>query len=125
MLIKIARSQLGQYLVGFTFEYLAFLLPVRRVFENKHLIAFHHLRPAYPVHILIVPKCKIKDLGEIQQEDSFMLKNILKSTENLVKQLGLNNLETRLVINAGAYQDVPQLHFHLITDSIENKNKKS
>ena len=30
--------------------------PVDRVHETERVLAFHHTRPSYPVHIVVVPK---------------------------------------------------------------------
>ena len=31
-------------------------LTMQKVYENEHVFAFHDIRPAAPVHILVVPK---------------------------------------------------------------------
>jgi len=41
---------------------------------------------------------------------------IIQVTQKLVRQLGIANNGFRLIINGGAYQEVPQVHWHLIAD---------
>ncbi|MEZ4510613.1 MAG: hypothetical protein R3C62_01950 [Chloroflexota bacterium] len=35
---------------------MSFLIPVQRLRETATLLAFHHPKPSYPLHILLVPK---------------------------------------------------------------------
>ncbi len=122
MLLRFAKSRFGQFFVGFVFAHLSFLLPVKRLDENKRLIVFQHPKPDYSIHYLIVPKRKIKSLEEIKMDDHSILIEVFKTADSLVQQLGLRYKNARLVVNAGEYQEVPQLHFHLIasTNDLEN-----
>ena len=31
-------------------------IPCRKVYEDEHVLAFHDIRPAAPVHVLVIPK---------------------------------------------------------------------
>ena len=35
---------------------------VQRVFESDNVLAFHHTRPFYPVHIVVIPKHHVDSL---------------------------------------------------------------
>jgi histidine triad (HIT) family protein len=102
--------------IGWIFAHMSFALPVQRLKETKNLIAFYHPRPAYPVHILLVPKKSISSLEELSAEDSDFLLDLFQCVQSLVNELGLVKAGYRLVVNGGNYQDFPQLHFHLISD---------
>jgi histidine triad (HIT) family protein len=115
MLLKIARSPLGQSVVGFVFAHLSFLLPVKRIYESASLMAFHHPRPSYATHVLIVPKQSISCMANLNNSDSQLLIEVIQAASNIVDRLALQDRRTQLILNAGAYQEVPQLHFHLIT----------
>ena len=61
-LFSLAKTPIGDYIVGNTFEKFSKVLPVDRVFENDKVIAFWHPKPFWEKHILIVPKKKIKNI---------------------------------------------------------------
>jgi histidine triad (HIT) family protein len=92
------------------------LIPVDRLYESAALMAFHHPQPAYPLHILIVPKREIRSLSEIRVEDQDFLQDLFECTQVLAAELNLDECGYRLIANGGQYQDLPLLHFHLISE---------
>ena len=92
------------------------MIPVQRLRETETLIAFHHPRPNYPVHILLVPKRSLDSLMALQTSDADFLTDLFQTVQSLVREFNLETRGYRLINNGGAYQDVPHLHFHLITD---------
>lgn len=115
LLFHFARSALGQRLVGWIFEYMSFAIPVKRLYETDTLLAFHHPRPLHPVHILLVPRRAIPALTDLTAQDDAFLSDLFETARLLVQDLDLVAAGYRLVVNGGAYQDIPQLHFHLIS----------
>jgi histidine triad (HIT) family protein len=97
------------------FRYMTFALPVDRLRETSQVIAFHHPRPSHPVHILIVPKKGIARMTDISVDDGALLADIFQTVASIVAEFDLEQQGYRLVTNGGAYQDVQQLHFHLIS----------
>jgi histidine triad (HIT) family protein len=97
------------------FRYMTFALPVDRLRETSQVIAFHHPRPSHPVHILIVPKKGIARMTDISVDDGALLADIFQTVASIVVEFDLEQQGYRLVTNGGAYQDVQQLHFHLIS----------
>ncbi|MDX9953290.1 MAG: HIT domain-containing protein [Anaerolineae bacterium] len=95
---------------------MSFALPVHRLRETPTLLAFHHPRPSYPLHILLVPKRAIGSLSEIQPTDNDFLADLFTTVQSLIAEFNLEARGYRLIANGGQYQDVPQLHFHLIAD---------
>jgi histidine triad (HIT) family protein len=93
---------------------MSFALPVQRLRETNTLLAFHHPRPAYRVHILLVPKRAIPGLAALNPADQAFLSDLIACVQSLVAELGLEAGGYRLIANGGAYQDLPQLHFHLV-----------
>lgn len=124
MLLKIAKSQFGQFVVGIVFARLSFLLPVRRVYNSKRLLAFQHPKPGYAAHYLIVPKQRIRSLADLKRINAELLLEIIKCADHIAERLGIKDVGARLVLNAGAYQEVPQLHFHLIAETVNNNAEK-
>jgi histidine triad (HIT) family protein len=95
---------------------MSFAIPVKRLRETETLMAFHHPRPSYPVHILLVPKRSYADLLAVPPDDARFLHDLIETAQDLVREFGLEQTGYRLIANGGAYQDVPHLHFHLISE---------
>ena len=96
---------------------MSFALPVDRLIETSTLLAFHHPAPAYPLHVLLVPKRAIATLADLDPfTDNVFLTDLFTAVQKLVGQFGLAESGYRLIVNGGKYQDFPFLHFHLVSD---------
>lgn len=111
-----ASTRIGEILTGLIFEHFSALLPVRRFYENNDLIAFQHPQACYPIHILIVPKKAVSGVEELFYLDSSIFVSLFICVNHLVKDLGLRAGGYQLILNGGAFQVMPQLHFHFIAD---------
>lgn len=113
-LFQLARSDAASYFIGYAFEYASSMIPVRRLFEDRTVMAFIHPVPFWDIHYLIVPKRRIPsfasiDLTERQERDRIL--QILQTAQALARK---NHLaDYTVLVNGGEYQDVPQLHFHV------------
>ena len=112
---RAARSRLGQRLAGWIFEHMSSALPLRRLRETYTLIAFHHPRPAYPLHILLIPKAARASVIDLTADDSAFMVDLFTTVASMVAEFDLERCGYHLIANGGVYQDVPQLHFHLIS----------
>lgn len=110
----LARSLIGRILIGWIFAHMDFLLPLKRLRETETLLVFEHPQPSYPVHILLVPKKAIKSMADLKEEDDAFLQDVFRMSKVLVTEFGIGKSGYRLILNGGAFQEVPQLHFHLV-----------
>jgi histidine triad (HIT) family protein len=117
MLFRLARSRFGRSFIGWMFAHMSFVIPVELLRETKTLIAFYHPKPSYPFHVLIVPKRAIANLMELTSSDTDFMADLFSTVQSLVAEFELEARGYRLISNGGEYQDVPILHFHLITDT--------
>jgi histidine triad (HIT) family protein len=101
-------------LLGWIFAHMSFAIPVQRLRETQTLMAFHHPKPSYPFHVLLVPKRAIASLKELDPKDSVFLADLYSTVQSLVEEFQLSAY--RLIVNGGEYQDFPQLHFHLVSN---------
>ncbi len=113
---SLARSPLLRPLVGFVFAMIPFALPVERLVETPHWLAFFHPRPSYPLHILLVPKRAVASLKDLRPEDAPLLGEMVDVVQQLVARFNLETRGYRLITNGGPNQDIPQLHWHLISE---------
>lgn len=95
---------------------MSFAIPVNRLRETERLLAFYHPQPSYPLHILIVPKKAIPSVMHVREADGSFMVDLMQTVQSLVSELQLEARGYRLIVNGGEYQDVPQLHFHLISE---------
>jgi histidine triad (HIT) family protein len=116
-LFALARSPIGGRLARRWFPALCRWLPVRRLCETETLLAFHHPRPSYPVHILLVPKAAPAGLEALQGDEMALYADMIAAVQRLVRELDLAPHGYRLIINGGVYQEVPILHAHLISQA--------
>ena len=93
---------------------MSFVIPVKRLRETKTLMAFHHPKPSYQFHVLLVPKKSVASLKDFDSKDTTFLSDLYSTVQSLVDEFNL--AAYRLVVNGGEYQDFPQLHFHLVSD---------
>jgi histidine triad (HIT) family protein len=101
--------------IGWIFAHMSFAIPVKRLRETETMMAFHHPKPAYPFHVILVPKKQIPSLMDIDPNNSAFLRDLYSAVQGLVDEFNLKAY--RLIVNGGEYQDFPHLHFHLISPS--------
>lgn len=95
---------------------MSFAIPVQRLRETDTLLAFEHPKPSYPLHILIVPKKAIASMMRVTTADAPFLADVFQTVQSLVDEYQLEERGYRLICNGGEHQDVPQLHFHLVSE---------
>jgi histidine triad (HIT) family protein len=124
LLFRLARCRQVDRVVRFGFAHLSALLPVRRVCETDYVIAFHHPRPSWEHHILFVPKVPIPSLVEIRAEQVGVVRELVTLALGVAAREPFASAANRsgyaLLANGGAYQDVGQLHFHLVSPAGES-----
>jgi histidine triad (HIT) family protein len=91
-------------------------IPAQIVYEDDLVFAIRDIKPAAPIHILLVPKKAIPRIAEAQPDDHRVLGHLLLKAAEVAKSLGLNTGGYRLVINNGpdAGESVPHLHLHIL-----------
>ena len=115
LLFRLARSPITSFIIGWIFTYMSWSIPVKRLHETDSLMAFHHPSPSYPIHIVIVPKRAYQSLGDVSPDDTDFHRDLFTTVQKLIIDFDLST-GYRLICNGGEFQDVPQLHFHLITN---------
>ena len=93
---------------------MSFVIPLQRLRETDTLMAFHHPKPSYAFHVLLVPKKSVSSLKELDTGDTKFLSDLYSTVQSLIDEFQL--AAYRLIVNGGDYQDFPHLHFHLVSD---------
>ena len=85
---------------------------IERVFKTDRVLAYHHTKPFYPIHIVVIPKALVDSLVTIQDDE------LLLQLMHVVQRVAQDVLEThgaaRVITNLGEYQDFKHLHFHIV-----------
>jgi histidine triad (HIT) family protein len=90
--------------------------PADIVYQDEDVTAFRDIRPAAPVHVLIVPNKVLRTLNDAEPEDQLLLGKLLLTARRLARELGVAESGYRIVINCNAHggQSVYHLHLHLL-----------
>lgn len=116
-LLRAARSKLLRPGVRFFFTHMDRFLPVDRLYENEHWLAFEHPQPVYPLHLLLLPKQPISSLMDTSLEDTAVYRDLMAAVQVLVQRYNLETRGYRLITNGGPNQSIPQWHWHLISET--------
>jgi histidine triad (HIT) family protein len=91
-------------------------IPADIVWENDELLAFRDIDPQAPVHILIIPKRKIRTLNDLEPDDAGLVGRMVLAAADIAKSEGIADDGYRLNLNCNAAggQSVWHIHLHLL-----------
>jgi histidine triad (HIT) family protein len=91
-------------------------LPATVLYRDARVIAFTDIRPAAPVHILIVPNKPIPTADDIADADESLIGHMFVVARDLARSQGIAQSGYRLIINCrgDGGQEVYHLHVHLL-----------
>lgn len=91
-------------------------ISVPAIYEDEFIIAFPDIKPAAPVHVLVIPKKHIANLLELASDDILLMGHVLSTIPKIATQLGLAEDGFRLVVNTkdNGGQTVHHLHWHIL-----------
>jgi len=91
-------------------------LPSEEVASTGRTYAFRDIKPALPVHVLIVPREHIVSAGTVEAEHGDVLAEMMATAQAVARAEGLSERGYRLVFNVGedAQNSVAHLHMHLV-----------
>ena len=86
---------------------------VNKVRETPNVLAYHHTRPFWPVHIVVIPKRHISSLLTLKESDADLLIELVDVIKQVAQQVVAEHGACRVLTNLGAYQDSKHLHWHV------------
>ena len=86
---------------------------VKVVAETDRVLAYHHTKPFWPVHIVVIPKQHVPSLIELGDADASILTELLDVVREVAANVMDENGSCRVLTNLGDYQDSKHLHFHV------------
>jgi len=115
LLYAFANTIPGRFLIRVIFPKMSFLIPTKRLRETDTLLAFHHSKPCHPMHILLMPKSETDSFQSIDANNTAFMTDLVSTAQSLVDEFELAEKGYRLIVNGAEYQDIPHLHFHLVS----------
>jgi len=94
-------------------EVLSGRTPVQVVQETDRVLAYHHTRPHWPVHIVVIPKMHVPSLTDLGDAGQPILTDLLEVVQAVAAEVCANKGAARVLTNLGTYQDSKHLHFHV------------
>jgi len=94
-------------------EVLSGRTPVRVVRETQDVLAYHHTRPFWPVHIVVVPKRHVPSLVDLGAGGEDLLAKLIAVVREVAAEVLAEHGAARVLTNLGRYQDSKHLHFHV------------
>lgn len=92
-------------------------IPANKVFEDKHVLAFHDISGAAPTHILVIPKGEYVDFTDfVTNGKSEEIAYFFKKASEIAKAAGVDKSGFRTIFNSGsdAHQTVQHFHIHIL-----------
>lgn len=92
-------------------------IPCNKIYEDEFVLAFHDIRPAAPIHALVIPKGKYiaaTDFGENATAEE--IAGFYRAVSHIAKMLEVAQSGYRLISNCGprSHQEVPHFHVHIL-----------
>jgi histidine triad (HIT) family protein len=92
-------------------------IPSTKVYENDYVYCFDDIKPAAPVHTLVVPKKHFDDIRDMASSDegALYMGKVIKAIDEVAKIKGLDK-GFRVINNCGedGGQTVMHVHYHVI-----------
>lgn len=77
------------------------------------VVAYHHTRPSWPVHIVVIPTAHIASLTTVTAADEPVVRELLQVIQSVATEVESTQGAARVVTNLGRYQDSKHLHLHV------------
>lgn len=88
-------------------------IEVDKVHETDNVLAYHHTRPFWQTHIVVIPKRHISSLLTLESSDDALFLELFEVIRTVANSVVDEKGAARVLTNLGEYQDSKHLHFHV------------
>jgi len=88
--------------------------PVDVVEDTGSVLAFHHTKPMFPVHIVVVPKLHTPSLVDLGEGGTPLLAEVMEVVRRVAADVTERHGACSVVTNLGDYQESKHLHVHVV-----------
>src|SRR5215211_3226457 len=83
------------------------------VHADEQVLAYHHTRPFWTVHLVVVPTRHLASLTTLTAADEADVRAVLTVVQAVARRVEDERGEAAVLTNLGAYQDSKHLHVHV------------
>lgn len=91
-------------------------VPIKKVYEDADVLAFHDIQPQAPAHALVIPKKHVTTVNDLTDADAALAGKLLLAAQKVAASLGIAESGYRLLcnVNADGGQLVWHVHLHVL-----------
>lgn len=91
-------------------------IPGSRVYEDDLVLAFDDIKPAAPVHVVVIPKQHIPTLMDVKDSNIEYMHAMMAAAPKIAKLKGIDERGFRVLLNCNREggQVVFHLHLHVL-----------
>ena len=92
-------------------------VPCKKVYEDEWALAFEDIRPAAPVHVLVIPKGAYVSLRDfVATAPEAAIAGFFRAMGKVADMVGAAESGYRILANHGpdSHQEVPHFHVHIL-----------
>jgi histidine triad (HIT) family protein len=91
-------------------------IPADIVYRDEQVLCFRDIKPAAPVHLLVVPLQPVPTVNDLQTGDEALVGHMVAVARDMARREGIADDGYRLIMNCNAHggQEVFHLHLHLL-----------
>ncbi|CUR55823.1 Protein kinase C inhibitor (HIT family) [metagenome] len=83
------------------------------VHDDELVLAYHHTRPFWQTHIVVVPKRHIGSFTTITADDEPDVRALFEVVQRVARAVEREHGAAAVLTNLGSYQDSKHLHVHV------------
>ena len=83
------------------------------VHHDERVLAFHHTRPFWRTHLVVVPVRHLASLTSVTAADEADMRALLAVVQAVARRVETEQGEAAVLTNLGRYQDSKHLHVHV------------
>ena len=91
------------------------------VFEDEDILGFHHTRPFWHTHIVVVPKKHIASLTTVTEDDAHLMNRLFTAVQCIAHDVEESTGAAAVLTNLGRYQDSKHLHIHIHSGGLRSR----
>jgi histidine triad (HIT) family protein len=91
-------------------------LPCSKVYEDDLVLAFDDIKPAAPVHVVVIPKQHIPTFMDVEDSQNKYVHAMMAAASRIAKLKGIDERGFRVMLNCNLEggQVVFHLHLHVL-----------
>ena len=82
-------------------------------YEDGWVLAFHHTKPFWKNHVVVVPKQHLGSLTTVGEADADAMGRLFAVVQDIARKFEHRDGAASVLTNLGRYQDSKHLHIHI------------